>query len=160
MNTGIQDAYNLAWKLALAAEGSAPPDLRESYQAERHPVGEEVVGRTVRHARAGFEGDPDDVATFLVREAQLLVGYPESPTRRRGGLRRVARGRPAAGRPRSGRVRPPPRRRQRPSAALRAPARTDHVLLLYAANWLREHASEVVSSPPELMSGEVVVTNQ
>ncbi|PVZ15069.1 FAD-dependent monooxygenase [Actinomycetospora cinnamomea] len=77
MNTGIQDALNLAWKLALVVDGHAAPALLESYHAERHPIGEEVVGRTVRHAREGF--DADDPATMLRREAQLLVGYPDSP---------------------------------------------------------------------------------
>ncbi|MEU6174864.1 FAD-dependent monooxygenase [Streptantibioticus parmotrematis] len=79
MNTGIQDAYNLAWKLALAVGGEASEGLVASYDAERRPVGEEVVGRTVRHARAGFEADPNDVSTIIRREAQLLVGYPDSP---------------------------------------------------------------------------------
>lgn len=79
MNTGIQDAYNLAWKLALAVQGRAAEGLLDSYEAERLPVAEEVVGRTVRHARAGIEADPDDQATIIKREAQLLVGYPDSP---------------------------------------------------------------------------------
>jgi 2-polyprenyl-6-methoxyphenol hydroxylase-like FAD-dependent oxidoreductase len=79
MNTGIQDALNLAWKLALAVRGVAAPGLLESYDAERRPVGEEVVGRTVRHARAGFEADPEDPSTLMRREAQLLVNYRESP---------------------------------------------------------------------------------
>ncbi|MEV4612044.1 FAD-dependent monooxygenase [Kitasatospora sp. NPDC049258] len=79
MNTGIQDAYNLAWKLALVIGAGAGPGLLDSYHAERHPVGEEVVGRTVRHARAGIDGDGDDLPTVLRREAQLLVGYPDSP---------------------------------------------------------------------------------
>ncbi|GAA1960098.1 FAD-dependent monooxygenase [Catenulispora subtropica] len=79
MNTGIQDAYNLAWKLALAVEGHAAEGLLDSYEAERLPVAEEVVGRTVRHARSGIEADPDDPATIVKREAQLLVGYPDSP---------------------------------------------------------------------------------
>lgn len=79
MNTGIQDAYNLAWKLALAVQGDAADGLLDTYEAERLPVAEEVVGRTVRHARSGFEGDPDDPSTILQREAQLLVAYPDSP---------------------------------------------------------------------------------
>ncbi len=79
MNTGIQDAYNLAWKLALAVNGAAAPALLDSYQAERRPVGEEVVGRTVRHARQGFESEHDDARTMVLREAQLLVGYRGSP---------------------------------------------------------------------------------
>lgn len=77
MNTGIQDGLNLAWKLALVLDGAAAPALLESYHAERHPVGEEVVGRTVRHALQGF--DADDPATMARREAQLLVAYPDSP---------------------------------------------------------------------------------
>ncbi|MFD3696110.1 FAD-dependent monooxygenase [Streptomyces sp. NPDC058646] len=79
MNTGIQDAWNLAWKLALALDGRARPGLLASYDAERRPVGEEVVGRTVRHAVQGIEADPDDPATLILREAQLLVGYRGSP---------------------------------------------------------------------------------
>ena len=79
MNTGIQDGVNLAWKLALAVQGAAADRLLGSYQAERHPVGEEVVGRTVRHAREGFEADPDDPSTVIRREAQLLVHYRDSP---------------------------------------------------------------------------------
>lgn len=38
-NTGIQDAHNLAWKLAAVLHGEAAPALLASYQAERHPVG-------------------------------------------------------------------------------------------------------------------------
>ncbi|MFG3657858.1 FAD-dependent monooxygenase [Streptomyces sp. NPDC047706] len=82
MNTGIQDACNLAWKLALAVRGTAHPRLLDSYDAERRPIGEEVVGRTVRHAREGIQADPDDPddpATIMMREAQLLVAYPDSP---------------------------------------------------------------------------------
>jgi hypothetical protein len=80
MNTGIQDAYNLAWKLALAAQGVAAPGLLETYNAERHPVGEEVVGRTIRHAQSQFQdADKEDPTTEGLREAQLLVAYPDSP---------------------------------------------------------------------------------
>ncbi|MEV7282535.1 FAD-dependent monooxygenase [Streptomyces sp. NPDC093111] len=79
MNTGIQDAYNLAWKLSLAVEGTAHPGLLASYDAERRPVGEEVVGRTVRHASGGVQADPEDPRTLLMREAQLLVGYRGGP---------------------------------------------------------------------------------
>ncbi|MET7451488.1 FAD-dependent monooxygenase [Streptomyces sp. NPDC005574] len=79
MNTGIQDACNLAWKLALVVRGEARPALLSSYDAERRPVGEEVVGRTVRHATQGFDADPDTPRTLMLREAQLLVSYREGP---------------------------------------------------------------------------------
>ena len=46
MNTGIQDAMNLGWKLAAAVHGAAPPWLLDSYQAERHPVGAAVLRLT------------------------------------------------------------------------------------------------------------------
>lgn len=42
-NTGVQDAENLAWKLALVLKGSAHPDLLATYDAERRPVGEFTV---------------------------------------------------------------------------------------------------------------------
>ncbi|MGW4646544.1 FAD-dependent monooxygenase [Kitasatospora sp. NPDC004289] len=79
MNTGIQDAVNLAWKLALVLRGEAGPALLDSYDAERRPVGEEVVGRTLRHATEGTDGDPDDPAILMLRQAQLLVGYHDGP---------------------------------------------------------------------------------
>lgn len=79
MNTGIQDACNLAWKVAMAARSTASAQLLRSYEAERRPVGEEVVRRTVRHAAAGVQTDPDDPSTLILREAQLLVGYRGSP---------------------------------------------------------------------------------
>jgi len=44
-NTSIQDAYNLAWKLALVLKDKAEPSLLESYNAERVPVGRQVVKR-------------------------------------------------------------------------------------------------------------------
>jgi 2-polyprenyl-6-methoxyphenol hydroxylase-like FAD-dependent oxidoreductase len=79
MNTGIQDAHNLAWKLALAVTGRGAPDLLDSYDAERRPVGEEVVGRTVRSAREGIGADSTDPDFVISREAQLLIDYGDSP---------------------------------------------------------------------------------
>src|SRR5437773_3595544 len=43
MNTGLQDAANLGWKLAAAVRGWAPEGLLDSYQTERHPVGRMVL---------------------------------------------------------------------------------------------------------------------
>ncbi len=43
MNTGMQDAANLAWKVALVQRGAADPSLLETYHDERHPVGAAVV---------------------------------------------------------------------------------------------------------------------
>jgi FAD binding domain len=48
MNTGIQDAWNLGWKLALAARGAADPSLLDTYDAERRPIGRFVLRVTDR----------------------------------------------------------------------------------------------------------------
>ena len=48
MNTGIGDAYNLAWKLALVERGITEESLLDSYQAERHPVGVALLKTTDR----------------------------------------------------------------------------------------------------------------
>ena len=48
MNTGLQDAYNLAWKLALVVQGRADPALLDSYQQERMPVARNLLRTTDR----------------------------------------------------------------------------------------------------------------
>jgi 2-polyprenyl-6-methoxyphenol hydroxylase-like FAD-dependent oxidoreductase len=48
MNTGLQDAYNLGWKLALVVSGRAGASLLDSYEAERIPVAERLLGTTDR----------------------------------------------------------------------------------------------------------------
>lgn len=66
MNTGIQDAYNLGWKLALVAAGQAGDGLLDTYEEERLPVAAWTLGisgerwrevqRTIRTAGGGTEG--------------------------------------------------------------------------------------------------------
>ncbi len=46
LNTGLQDAMNLGWKLAAEINGWAPPGLLDSYHTERHPVGRAVTENT------------------------------------------------------------------------------------------------------------------
>ena len=58
MNTGIQDACNLAWKLALVADGRGRPELLDSYQAERHPVGEKLLWATTGFTRVVLWRNP------------------------------------------------------------------------------------------------------
>jgi hypothetical protein len=48
MNTGMQDAWNLGWKLALVALGCAEPKLLDTYEAERWPVGRNLLRYTDR----------------------------------------------------------------------------------------------------------------
>jgi 3-(3-hydroxy-phenyl)propionate hydroxylase len=47
LNTGVQDAVNLGWKLAQVVRGTSPDSLLDSYHAERHPVGARVLQNTM-----------------------------------------------------------------------------------------------------------------
>ena len=49
LNTGVQDAVNLGWKLAAVVRGELPESLLDSYEAERHPVGAGVLRDTLAH---------------------------------------------------------------------------------------------------------------
>ncbi|MDH6292467.1 FAD-dependent monooxygenase [Rhodococcus opacus] len=50
-NTSVQDAFNLAWKLAFVLRGHAGPTLLDSYTQERQPVGQQVVDRAMQSVR-------------------------------------------------------------------------------------------------------------
>ncbi|MEV0156940.1 FAD-dependent oxidoreductase [Micromonospora sp. NPDC050686] len=78
MNTGIQDAWNLAWKVALAVRGKAAPGLLDSYETERRPEGEEIVGRAVRMAFTD-ELDREDLKRQFLQEMSMLLSYADSP---------------------------------------------------------------------------------
>jgi len=56
MNTGLQDAYNLAWKLALVIKQRATPGLLDSYEQERIPVAKALLGGTDRAFRIVVSG--------------------------------------------------------------------------------------------------------
>src|SRR5881296_3985259 len=47
LNTGVQDAVNLGWKLAQVVNGTSPESLLDTYQAERHPIGARVLKSTM-----------------------------------------------------------------------------------------------------------------
>ncbi len=47
LNTGVQDAVNLGWKLAQVVEGASPDGLLDTYHAERHPVAARVLQSTM-----------------------------------------------------------------------------------------------------------------
>jgi hypothetical protein len=47
LNTGVQDAVNLGWKLAQVVNGTSPEDLLDTYHAERHPVAARVLRNTM-----------------------------------------------------------------------------------------------------------------
>jgi 2-polyprenyl-6-methoxyphenol hydroxylase-like FAD-dependent oxidoreductase len=66
MNTGIQDAANLGWKLAATVHGWAPEGLLDTYQAERHPVGRQVLRNSGALLRIGLTLPPALVAARTV----------------------------------------------------------------------------------------------
>jgi 2-polyprenyl-6-methoxyphenol hydroxylase-like FAD-dependent oxidoreductase len=96
MNSGIQDAFNLAWKLALVCQGHCRADLLDSYDAERRPVAEMITqsGDVAEHAhtltdprerrdrddtlRAAF-ADPTSRHQEVIAEAELDIDYGTSP---------------------------------------------------------------------------------
>lgn len=51
VNTGIDDAFNLGWKLAMVCKGIAAPTLLDSYEIERRPIGKRNTGFALRFAR-------------------------------------------------------------------------------------------------------------
>lgn len=70
LQTGVQDAVNLGWKLAQVVKGISPQSLLDTYHAERHPVG----ARVLRHAMASVALRRDDDRTKALRDtmAELL----------------------------------------------------------------------------------------
>ena len=58
MNTGLQDAYNLAWKLALVTQGRADASLLDSYETERVPVARRLLDTTDRGFRLVVSDNP------------------------------------------------------------------------------------------------------
>ncbi len=97
MNTGMQDAINLAWKLALRCHGTTPNEaLLDSYEAERHPVGAQVIAGAGRLTQAATLKNPiaqavRNFAAHLVlgfapvqhamadAVSEISIGYPDSP---------------------------------------------------------------------------------
>jgi 2-polyprenyl-6-methoxyphenol hydroxylase-like FAD-dependent oxidoreductase len=53
LNTGVQDAVNLGWKLAQVIKGTSPESLLDSYHAERHPVAARVLHNTMAQVALG-----------------------------------------------------------------------------------------------------------
>ncbi len=97
MNTGIQDALNLSWKLALTIKGLATPRLLESYEVEREQVGEALLRGTERATRMALTRNPLLLtlrnalapiffsslpgAAHRLAEAlsEISIAYPQSP---------------------------------------------------------------------------------
>jgi len=95
LNTGIQDAYNLMWKLALVHQGKGTEKLLDSYEVERHEVAEATIkkvslatkvvtlknpiSQTLRNQLAGILANTDVVHNRLGREVGMLnISYSSS----------------------------------------------------------------------------------
>ncbi|NLU72586.1 FAD-dependent oxidoreductase [Streptomyces sp. HNM0575] len=93
MNTGLQDAANLSWKLSAVLRGHSPATLLETYDGERHPVGSLVLrisgtiirlalarsaaGRTLRATGAGLLSRVRPLAGRAVRTVSgIAISYP------------------------------------------------------------------------------------
>ena len=78
MNSGLQDAHNLAWKLALVVHGHADAALLDSYEAERRPVAQMITasGDAAEHANA-----LRDPAARRARDTELRAAFADSASR-------------------------------------------------------------------------------
>lgn len=86
MNTGLQDAWNLGWKLALVTGGRAPATLLDTYDSERWPVGRGVVDLTDRLLRGATSPGWGPVRAHLAPHlVQILGRLPQ----RSAGFRRM-----------------------------------------------------------------------
>ncbi|WP_240139334.1 rifampin monooxygenase [Streptomyces sp. MUM 178J] len=74
LNLGVQDAFNLGWKLAAEVDGWAPEGLLDSYHTERHPVGARVLDNT--RAQIALLGT-DPGATALRELFSKLMDFQE-----------------------------------------------------------------------------------
>jgi hypothetical protein len=96
MNCGLQDAFNLAWKLALVQQGAAEPGLLDSYEIERRPIAERVMqsGDGFEHALTVSDsaecderdqsiraklGDARTLHHEVAAETELIADYCGSP---------------------------------------------------------------------------------
>ncbi len=73
MNTGIQDAYNLGWKLAHVLRG-APDSLLDTYQLERLPIAKGVLDSTSNRHKAFKQADADGKTTGVKALTNLVTG--------------------------------------------------------------------------------------
>src|SRR5919202_582012 len=74
-NIGIQDAHNLAWKLAAVLRGQAGPTLLDTYHAERHPVGLFTMGQALARWQARIGAGVGSAAEPLLDYGSLTFGY-------------------------------------------------------------------------------------
>jgi len=78
LNTGVQDAVNLGWKLAQVVCGTSPESLLDTYHTERHPVGARVLHNTMAQVALS---SPDDRHQALRDTMTELLSMDEPRTR-------------------------------------------------------------------------------
>jgi 2-polyprenyl-6-methoxyphenol hydroxylase-like FAD-dependent oxidoreductase len=77
LNTGVQDAYNLGWKFGQVLAG-APPELLDTYEAERQPIAEAVLGLSTKKYAGMAKADPSSL-TRGKDEQQIALTYRGGP---------------------------------------------------------------------------------
>lgn len=78
LQTGVQDAMNLGWKLAQVVKGTSPETLLDTYHAERHPVG----ARVLRNTMAAVALRREDERTKALRDTMAELLGMEEPRKR------------------------------------------------------------------------------
>lgn len=78
LNTGVQDAVNLGWKLAQVVDQTSPESLLDTYHTERHPVGARVLHNTMAQVALTTPGDRHQALRDIMTE---LLGM-DGPRRR------------------------------------------------------------------------------
>ena len=173
LNTGITDAHNLGWKLALVASGRASDALLDSYGTERRPVADEVIKLTHSLVHYGTMSHPvkrrvRDIAVPALgrspaiqrraarRLSQVYVTYPPGP------LARQDRGR---GGPRAGQRMPDihVRAGSQPATLHSVLRGGRHVLIVPAghlAGVLSDSGLRPYSSDLEIVTGDVTQTSR
>jgi 2-polyprenyl-6-methoxyphenol hydroxylase-like FAD-dependent oxidoreductase len=111
LNTGVQDAHNLAWKLAAVEAGWAPATLLDSYEIERRPVARENAGVSARNAAKMLEvtqalgpagdGERGTVRAAIANQAEHfdMLGLQLGFQYERGAIVPDGSARPAVGNP-------------------------------------------------------------
>jgi hypothetical protein len=84
LNTGVQDAVNLGWKLAQVVNQTAPDSLLDTYHSERHPVADRVLRNAM--AQMALLRRPDDERTKALRQIVSELLSMEEPRKRFGAM--------------------------------------------------------------------------
>jgi 2-polyprenyl-6-methoxyphenol hydroxylase-like FAD-dependent oxidoreductase len=82
LNTGLQDAVNLGWKLAQVVNGTSPESLLDTYQAERHPIGARVLHNTMGQVALART----DERSKALRDTMLEMLSLDEPRKRIAGM--------------------------------------------------------------------------